>query len=435
MFFVGIVVAMLGADAWWWRGADRRLRRLRRPRLWRVGLSVFMGLMIAQVVWVGLRGRVLRQTPPAAMTVPLVVVYVWHLLVLPVTLIGVGVAAAVRGGMTLAKRARVADPVGGGGDDDPPPKADDPPGAEVSRRQFLGTMAVTVPPLLAVAGAGRGLWQIGEFRIRPLHVRVPGLPLGLEGMTIAHVSDVHVGRWTRGGMLKRIAEATNGLRADLVVLTGDLIDMSMGDLPAALDMVRRLDPRHGLVMVEGNHDLIDSRLGFERTVKNSGIPLLLNEEQVFQVRGEAVQLIGLRWAGADARLAEMVAEARVLRRSEAFPILLAHHPHAFDPAAEAGFPLTLSGHTHGGQLMLARDVGVGSIRFRYCSGLYRRRGNSLVVSNGVGELVPITDQCAGRDCASDAAPGATRPIYRTMNLLDGRSRCVSRRTSRRGSRR
>jgi predicted MPP superfamily phosphohydrolase len=76
----------------------------------------------------------------------------------------------------------------------------------------------------------------------------------------------------------------------------------------------------------------------------------------------------------------------------AFPILLAHHPHAFDAAAVAGIPLTVSGHTHGGQLMLSESVGFGPLMYRYWSGLYRKpahNGASLVVSNGVGNWFPV----------------------------------------------
>jgi predicted MPP superfamily phosphohydrolase len=76
-------------------------------------------------------------------------------------------------------------------------------------------------------------------------------------------------------------------------------------------------------------------------------------------------------------------------RADAFPILLAHHPHAFDPAAAAGIPLTLAGHTHGGQLMLTDTLGFGPAMFRYWSGEYRKGDNALVVSNGVGNWFPL----------------------------------------------
>jgi peptide-methionine (R)-S-oxide reductase len=77
------------------------------------------------------------------------------------------------------------------------------------------------------------------------------------------------------------------------------------------------------------------------------------------------------------------------RNPEAFPILLAHHPHDFDPAAAAGLPLTLSGHTHGGQIMLTETIGVGPARFRYWTGPYAHGDARLFVSNGLGSWFPL----------------------------------------------
>jgi predicted MPP superfamily phosphohydrolase len=197
-----------------------------------------------------------------------------------------------------------------------------------------------------------------------------------------------------------LADATNALRADLVLLTGDLIDLSLADLPVALDFVRRLDPCHGLVMCEGNHDIIDDATEFERCVKATSIPLLIDESLTLTVRNEPVQFLGLRWGhpampgarragGSDTAIAAAMTELLAQREPGAFPILLAHHPHAFDPAAAAGLPLTLSGHTHGGQIMLTDHIGFGPLMFRYYSGLYRKADSQLVVSNGVGNWFPL----------------------------------------------
>ena len=77
------------------------------------------------------------------------------------------------------------------------------------------------------------------------------------------------------------------------------------------------------------------------------------------------------------------------RHPDAFPILLAHHPHVFDAAVKADLPLTLSGHTHGGQCMFDSQHGVGSVLFRYWSGLYARGRSQMIISNGVGNWLPI----------------------------------------------
>jgi hypothetical protein len=102
----------------------------------------------------------------------------------------------------------------------------------------------------------------------------------------------------------------------------------------------------------------------------------------------------LRWLRGDNQrrdriTAGWVRELMQQRQPDAFPILLAHHPHAFDAAVEADLPLTLSGHTHGGQLMLDSKHGFGPAMFRYWSGLYARERSQMIVSNGVGNWFPI----------------------------------------------
>jgi predicted MPP superfamily phosphohydrolase len=270
----------------------------------------------------------------------------------------------------------------------------------MSRREFLGAVAAATPPAVTVVATGFSVPHLDEFRVRPMTIPLPTLPPALDGLTIAHVTDVHVGRFTSGPVLRKIIDATNNLRADLVLMTGDLINHAIADLPAALDMVKQLDARHGVWMCEGNHDLIESRTEFERIVKASTVPLLINEKSDLQIRNQHVQLLGLRWGSADRNaprskhrsddaIRNSMNAVLPLRDADAFPILLAHHPHAFDPAAEAGIPLTLAGHTHGGQLMLTPNLGFGPWMFRYWSGLYQRGNSALVVSNGVGNWFPL----------------------------------------------
>jgi len=140
--------------------------------------------------------------------------------------------------------------------------------------------------------------------------------------------------------------------------------------------------------------LIENPREFETRVKASGLPFLLDESTSLSVHGFPVQLLGLRWTrvrgeGRDAAIRGEVRKLLDLRIADAFPILLAHHPHAFDAAADADLPLTLSGHTHGGQLMLNEQLGFGPALFRYWSGLYTRGRSKLIVSNGVGNWFPL----------------------------------------------
>ena len=398
---VSIVLAsILVADLLWWRRADRRARRLRHPLGWRLVIGLFMGGQIALVFWI-LTGRVPAASalgrPPQLLSAA---AYLWHLLLLPAGWALVATAGilcgAWRWGRRLAgwtvppRRAASAEaaPVSS-----PPatPIPAAPTGETATRWQFLGMLTAVAPALLTGAGAAYSRRQLRDFRVRPMGVALPGLPPELDGLRIALVADLHVGTFTSGQTVRRVVEETSRLDADLVLLPGDLINYALSDLSDALDAVCNMQSRHGAYLCVGNHDLIEDGAEFVRRVK-ARAPLLVNESRVIPIRGRPVQLLGLPWNRDEALIATSVRELARQIDPGAFPILLAHHPHAFDAAAAAGFPLTVSGHTHGGQLMLSDAVGFGPLLYHYWSGLYRKPGPNaaaLVVSNGVGNWFPL----------------------------------------------
>ena len=296
--------------------------------------------------------------------------YLWHLCAMPLLSLAWLVWEVVVFARLLPKRKSVSAGTAG-----------------VTRRGFLATSLAAAPAVFTVGGAAVAEVQLEDFRVRRLTVALPELPPALDGLTIAQVSDLHVGRFTSGSVLRAVIDATNALRADLVVLTGDLINYDLGDLPAGLDLVRTLRAAHGVFMCEGNHDLLESPREFWKRTREAGVNLLVNETRSIEVRGVPVQILGLAWAHGDDELAARLRLLLARRDASAFPILLAHHPHAFDFAGD--LPLTLAGHTHGGQLMLTENFGAGPAMFRYWSGLYRRAGRALVVSNGVGNWFPL----------------------------------------------
>jgi predicted MPP superfamily phosphohydrolase len=406
MFYV-ILALMLAMDLAWWRYADGLLRPLRRARLWRGLLASFMGGQLFLLLWTVASRRFgpgfdqLTPQPLIAAT------YLWHLIVLPLLLLTCVVIGLLTMPWRLARwvrREHVVHPAHhitpGEAGAVAADLALEPAETSIapSRRQFLGAALAATPPVLTAGAVAYALPSLANFRVRNFNVPVPGLPHALDGVTIAHVTDIHVGRFTDGPQLRKIIDATNNLRADLVLMTGDLINNSLADLPGSLDAVNRIDARAGVYLCEGNHDLFDSPSEFRRRVKAAGVPLLVNETWMINVRGYPVQLLGLPWGlggmqrdarGADDALALTVPRLLALREPEAFPILLAHHPHAFDIAARENIPLTFAGHTHGGQLMLTPNFGCGPMLYRYWSGLYSRDRSSLVVSNGVGNWFPI----------------------------------------------
>jgi predicted MPP superfamily phosphohydrolase len=383
-----IIPALLLLDLVWWFSADRLLRKAGFKGRVRILHSLFFGFQLVTLLAVmAYRQSELWDRLPKFVTTA---VYLWHLLILPLLLPLLAAGAIVALVRWIIGKIRTRKPR---------ENADaQTAAAGMSRRAFLAATAAFTPQLFTVGLTAIALRQLEQFRVRRMTIAIRGLPAAFDGLTIAHVSDMHAGRFTRSAILREMIAAVNDLRSELVLVTGDLINGALHELPEGIDAVRRLDARSGVYMIEGNHDLFQGREPFESKVKASGIRLLVNETEQLTVRGHPLQLLGLRWGGpssrpyegsSDAAIATSFEELVALRDREAFPILLAHHPHAFDPAVAAQLPLILSGHTHGGQLMLNAETGFGPLMFRYWSGHYTRGDSHLIVSNGVGNWFPL----------------------------------------------
>jgi uncharacterized protein len=377
-FIFTIIGLMVSLDILWWIV----LARLSNNGVVRVVVSIFMAAMVIGLIAIIAarisRGNWDRLVPKFAVSA----IFIWHFIGLGLlTLIGIVLIPILLGQRLIAGKA-------------PAKVAQSTEASSWTRRDFLRFGAAIAPPIFTFGLTGLALYQLNQVRIRRFVLSIPDLPSALDGMTIAQVSDMHVGRFTKGEVLEKTVRLVNELRADLVLLTGDLINDALADLDTGLNLARQMEARFGVAIIEGNHDLIENPREFETRVRASGIPFLLDESMIVDVRGIPVQLLGLRWTrvhdkNRDAAIGAEVKKLLQQRNPAAFPILLAHHPHAFDAAAESGMPLTLSGHTHGGQLMLNEQVGFGPALFRYWSGLYQRGTSKLIVSNGVGNWFPL----------------------------------------------
>lgn len=398
IYYIVLILLALGDLFFWWWG-DRRLRPLRKAAVWRGLLGVLVGGQFIVMFWSVFFSYTMKPgfwKPVSAW------MYMWHLLVLPATLVCLffgylilclgdffarlvdwGPGGQGKQNSADSPRRLAVDPVIG--------TARGPAVIYPSRRQILAAAATFAPQVALGGGLLKAATQAGKFRIRRLEIALANLPIALSGMTIAHVSDTHIGRFLGPKELVSVVEATAALKTDLIAFTGDLIDFNLCDLDAGLDAMRDLQKVAPMAMCVGNHDLFADPAEFRRRVRNAELGLLLDESMPLTIRGERIELLGLDWGTQSVPRADGIAEhmnGLLTRRGSAFPILLAHHPHAFDPAAAAGIPLTLSGHTHGGQIMITKNFGAGRV-YRYWSGLYTKGTSKLVVSNGVGNWFPL----------------------------------------------
>src|SRR5436190_14994065 len=364
-FVLALIGTMFALDIFWWAISAR----IAKATFARIGVTIFALAQLAGLIWLLTQRFAHAESMALFSKFAMATVFIWHMILLPLLLLLTVALLPILAMVALIPSARrlrnfnltPADARGA-----------------LSRRQFLGVALAAAPPLFNLSLATVAMRQLDQFRVRRFVLPIADLPSDLHGLTLAQISDMHVGRFTSGRVLREMVRVVNELRADLILLTGDLINDALADLTQALDLVRAMQAGSGLYLIEGNHDLIEDGPEFEWRVKQSGIPFLLDESVTLNIRGAPIQLLGLSWTrqreNRDAAIAAAVHQLIRQRQSECFPILLAHHPHAFDTAAEALLPLTLSGHTHGGQLMLNEQCGFGPafIRFRSASYLYRR---------------------------------------------------------------
>jgi len=273
----------------------------------------------------------------------------------------------------------------------------------------LGVFLLTVAGV-AIALLAYGLFEAGWLRTRVLEVPIPGLPDGLDGLRIAHLSDFHLGNPSRGrGATERAVAWVAERRPDLVCVTGDLVSHPRG-VPL---LVRLLGSLERPYVVLGNHDVAVSRDPFSRAAELEGLAevsvLLRDDAAVAERRGARLQLVGadaISYQRGDARPWELADPDAKLR------ILLCHFPGIGRMLPAGSFELVLAGHLHAGQIALPYPGGrvlFAHPRARVVAGLYETSGGVMHVSPGTGTtFVPI------RFCAR---PEVTELVLRRADLL------------------
>jgi len=223
--------------------------------------------------------------------------------------------------------------------------------------------------------------------------RVPFRRAGreLDRLTIAQISDIHIGRYMDEDLLNRFVDQVNELDADLVVVTGDLLDRTR-DIPWGFPILARLRARLGVFVILGNHDVAAGADEVEAGLREH-TPHTILRDQVATVRvgGDALHVVGLNDLGRDwARgvLTHPALDELLAGLPSGDPVLLlSHRPDLFRHAAECGVELTLSGHTHGGQISIPgrrRPLTLARFMTPYDRGLYREGDSTLYVNLGIG---------------------------------------------------
>jgi hypothetical protein len=216
-----------------------------------------------------------------------------------------------------------------------------------TRISAIGVMALT--PAITLAG-----FYIARRTAPVVDVEVPlaGLPKELEGFTIAQISDIHVGATIKRNFVAAIVDRVNLLQADMIAITGDLVDGSVPDLAHHTEPLARLESRHGTYVVTGNHEYYSGAHEWIAELRRLGARVLMNEHVVLDHDGAALTVAGVTdWSAHHFDPSHQSDPHAAVRGApaDALKVLLAHQPRSAHFAEAAGYQLQLSGHTHGGQ--------------------------------------------------------------------------------------
>jgi predicted MPP superfamily phosphohydrolase len=223
----------------------------------------------------------------------------------------------------------------------------------ITSAMLVGLTALAVP-VLAVFVSLIGFINARRIAsVKQVEVPIVGLPYALHGFSIAQISDIHVGPTIKRGYLDAIVKKVNGLKPDMVAVTGDLVDGSVAQLRNHTAPLADLSARHGAFFVTGNHEYYSNAHEWIAEVKRLGLTVLMNEHVLLRHDHATLLVAGVADYTAhhfdESHRSDPQAALRGAPSQIAVKVLLAHQPRTAEAAAAAGFDLQLSGHTHGGQ--------------------------------------------------------------------------------------
>ena len=265
---------------------------------------------------------------------------------------------------------------------------------EPSRRRLLNSAsgAVLASPFLVI-GYG-SLIERTNFRVREIDIRIPSLHPDLEGLRLLQLTDIHLSPFLSVEELERVIHASNETRPHLALVTGDLISARGDPLDDCLRLLARVKTDAGILGCMGNHEFFS---GVEQYATEQGarrgIRFLRRRNQTLRFGTALLNVAGVDYERMSATHTGYLRGAERMVVPGALNVLLSHNPDVFPIAAAQGYDLTVSGHTHGGQVnieILSQDINPARFITPYVYGAYEwsegGRSASAYVSRGIGTI-------------------------------------------------
>lgn len=266
----------------------------------------------------------------------------------------------------------------------------------VKLSERLNAFVASDAPIRTLAGtwskkAKLALDEANSLSLERVEIFLDRLPKKLDGFKIIHLSDTHHSPFTSLEHIERVVKVANRLKPDIFLLTGDYVSHEREYIAPVAAVLGSLKAKYGVHACLGNHDHWTDAELVTHLFRGEGINVLVNEGFRLAARGASFWL-----AGVDDYMVGKTDVPAALRGSypDEMKLLLAHNPIIFREAARVGVDLTLSGHTHGGQIKVRSDEKRILPKRRLKAGLHTRRGSQIYITRGIGTVVvPIRYQC------------------------------------------
>ena len=272
------------------------------------------------------------------------------------------------------------------------------------RKYYLKVISVLTLLIWGLVGYG---YFVGfeQLEIREIEYVNSDLPEAFDGYRIVHFSDAHIGTYTgsRQWLLQRAVDTINALRPDIVLFTGDLQNVYPDELDVQVPILSQLKAQDGVMSVLGNHDYAvyqdcdesQKQRNNKHTIQSErkmGWTLLLNENRIIRRDSDSIVVAGMENWGKVKRMPRRgdVKKSLTGISDSAFVVMMQHDPTCWREKIlpECKAQLTLSGHTHGGQVSLL-GLSPASLSYDEWGGVYEQDGRTLIVSTGLGALIPF----------------------------------------------
>jgi uncharacterized protein len=257
----------------------------------------------------------------------------------------------------------------------------------VTRRTVLKSLVATGVGAATGTSAYGFLYARHRLEVTRATISVSGLPPGLGGLRIGFLTDIHRSHWVSHDDVRNAVAMVMSERPDLIVLGGDYVTRADRQyIRPSADALAPLAAPNGVFAILGNHD--DDHDMPAALVKN-GVVVLKDARTHLVINGEGVDLAGIRyWTRRPAEI------AAVVQGATSPIVLLAHDPRRLIEAAAFNIPLVLSGHTHGGQVVLPGLGAIAAQKYPVVAGIGRRQQTTMFVSRGIGTVyVPVRINC------------------------------------------